>query len=266
VRRIGAGLRTAAALLALAAAAGCATAPSPVEPAPFAFVDDTFSWVNELIWTYRFDAEGRLLQARRETPTEFGQRCAVMVRAVRQFFVHARFDPGAPRLERDAYDALVQRVLARDPRRKRAAPDPIAIPGYASLRAFSADHEDLLKRAVGGPWRSYVQRGNWRMIYPFLRGQQRATAETLVERVRGGELPIVHVVRYPRISINHTVLVFDTEESPEEIRFAFYDPNEARHPLELHYDRALRTFHYPRTPYFGGGPVRVYEIYDGPLR
>lgn len=259
----------AVALLALGAALACASPPphSPVAYArPFRFATDTFSYVNELVWTYHFDRQGRMIHADRETPTEFGQRCALMVRSVRQFLVHARFDPEAPRLDRDAYLRLIERVLARNPRSRRPDPDPVVVPGYANLRAFSADHEDLFKRAIGGPWRSYVQRGNWRMIYPFLRGQQRETAHELLAEVRRGEPPIVHVVRYPRITINHTVLLFDAEETPEEIRFAFYDPNEAHHPLWLRYDRALRTFDYPRTPYFGGGPVRVYEIYDGLLR
>lgn len=257
-------------MLAAAAtlAVACASPGPPVAappPRPFSFAHDTFAYVNELVWSYHFDADGRLIDVARETPTEFGQRCAVMVRAARQFLVHARFEPDAPRIDRQGYADLVARVLARNPRRKLPDAEPVVIPGYAGLRELSEDHEDLLKRAIGGPWRSYVQKGNWRMIYPFLRFQQQRTADDLVDDLRRGEPAIVHVVRFPKITINHTVLVFDAEETREEIRFAFYDPNDAREPLMLRYDRALRTFYYPATPYFGGGPVRVYEIYDGPL-
>lgn len=249
-------------------AGACASSP-PVESRPqaerFRFPEDSFAYVNELVWSYSFDEDGRLQSVGRETPTEFGQRCAVMVRAARQFHVHARFAPERPRVARDAYAELIDRVLGRDPRRKRPADERIVIPGFANVRAFSRAHEDLFKRAVGGPWRSYLQKGNWRMIWPFHRGHQQETAEELLAQVRRGEPPIVHVVRFPVITINHTVLVFDAEETAEEIHFAFYDPNQKERALRLRYDRALRTFHFPATPYFGGGPVRVYEIYDGPF-
>ena len=33
--------------------------------------------------------------------------------------------------------------------------------------------------------------------------------------------------------------------------------------LRMRYDRARRTFEYPESDFFAGGPVRAYEIYDG---
>jgi hypothetical protein len=110
-----------------------------------------------------------------------------------------------------------------------------------------------------------MQRGNWRMIFWFPPAQQRGEAERLAAALRRGVTPILHVVRYPSVTLNHMVLLFAVEETPEEIRFQAYDPNNADAPIVVRWDRGARTFVFPRTEYFGGGPVKGYEIYDGPL-
>jgi hypothetical protein len=71
------------------------------------------------------------------------------------------------------------------------------------------------------------------------------------------------VLRYPELTLNHLVLVYDAEETPAEIRFRAYDPNDAARPVLLTYDRAARMFTYAATPYFPGGPVKAYEVYCG---
>ena len=139
------------------------------------------------------------------------------------------------------------------------------IPGYPDLQSFSAAHEALLKAALAGPWQSYLQRGNWRMIFPFTARHQRRLARRLLASLARGWPPIVHVLRYPELTINHLVLVFDAEETPAEIRFLTYDPNDAAHPVVLTFDRVADTFFYAPTPYFPGGPVKAYEVYDGLL-
>jgi hypothetical protein len=103
------------------------------------------------------------------------------------------------------------------------------------------------------------------MIFPFTRGHQAATAERLRERLAAGWPPIVHVLRFPKITLNHMIVVYAADETPAEVRFLAYDPNDAERPVVLAYDRVARAFTYPRTPYFPGGPVSAYEIYDGPL-
>jgi hypothetical protein len=188
-----------------------------------------------------------------------------MVRAARQFHVHARFAPERPAVDVATYRRLIAEIVGRDPRRQTPAADPVVVPGYADLRAFSVDHEELLKEALAGPWKSYVQRGNWRMIFPFGEGHQRRLVARLLASLGRGQAPIVHVLRYPSLTLNHMLLVFAAEDAPGEIRFHAYDPNEAAAAIVLRWDRGARTFLYPRTPYFGGGPVKVYEIYDGLL-
>jgi len=228
--------------------------------------DDTFAYANETTWDYRISPDGRALTwTPREPPPAVALRCGVMARAARQFWVHAVFDPSAPRPPRAEAERLAAEVLARDRRRKTPAPDPVVIPGYPDLHAFSAEHAAFLQQAVGGSWETYVQRGNWRMIFPFSERHQQRTAETLLEEVQGGQPALVHVLRFPKLMLNHVVVFYRADARADEIRFAAYDPNQAGTPIEVRYDRGARTFSFPRTDYFPGGPIRLYEIYDGAL-
>jgi hypothetical protein len=119
----------------------------------------------------------------------------------------------------------------------------------------------LLKAESGGAWQSYFQRGHWRMIFPFSRTHQENTARALVNSLKQNRPPVVHLVRFPQLSINHAVVLFDVAETETEIRFAAYDPNKPEKPTTLTYDRARRTFNLPANDYFIGGRVDVYEIY-----
>jgi hypothetical protein len=218
------------------------------------------------VWAYDVDAAtGHTAWRRREPPPAFALRCGNMARAARQFHLQARFAPDRPAPDDATLTALVQQVLRRDPRDETPASDPVLIPAYDGLRSLSAAHADLFKAALGGAWRSYMQRGNWRMIFPFAPAQQRAEAERLAAALRRGETPILHVLRFPALTLNHMVLLYGVEETPEELRFAAYDPNDAAAPIVVRWDRGARTFVYPRTVYFAGGPVRGYGVYDGPL-
>jgi hypothetical protein len=112
-------------------------------------------------------------------------------------------------------------------------------------------------------WRSYFQRGNWRMIFPFSRGQQEKMARQLVESIRRRRPPVVHVVDFPGLHINHAVMLFDAREGETEIEFSVYDPNDASKPARLKFERAKRRFYFPASFYYAGGRVDVYEIYRG---
>jgi hypothetical protein len=255
-------------LVALAAllALGCAVPSRRSAPEAFRFPDDAFAFANETVWEYRLDtATRRMTWSRREPKPAFSLRCGNMARAARQFRVHARFDPSAPPVGPDAYRELVRAVVRRDPRRQDGGVDPVVIPGYADLRTFSAAQTAIVQEALEGPWQSYVQRGNWRMIFPFTPRHQRRLAERLQAEVADGRLPIVHVLVYPQQTLNHMVLVYGAEETPAEVRFHAYDPNDEAAPILLTYDRGARTFVYPQVPYFGGGPVKAYEIYENVL-
>ncbi|MBW1684167.1 MAG: hypothetical protein JRS35_03815 [Deltaproteobacteria bacterium] len=259
-------------LLAMLAVAsfGCATPHVPVPArveSGFDPATDTLAYPNGLFWEYEAGVHVPSRAARSGVrgadPELFAQRCTFMTRSVRQFYHGARFDPSLPRGSEEHYRELVRRVLASDPRRESPAGDLVVIPGFANLREFSSYHEELLKNNTRGRWRSYLQRGNWRMIFPFSPEHQRTTAESLLASLAEGHPPIVHVLRFPRITINHTLLIHGARSTATEVRFFAYDPNQPDRTLVLRYDREQATFLFPRTRYFLGGRVSAYEIYDG---
>jgi len=243
-------------------ATGCAIS-SRQGTRPFNFQTDTFSYSNQLVWEYRFDpATGKTTTSKREPPPNYSHHCFVVVRAARQFFDHARFDPALPRATN--YSAIVRKVLSRSPREWPDDDERIVVPGYPDLRAFSRDHAELLQRKSGGAWQSYFQRGHWRMIFPFTRHHQQRTAERLFADIEDHRPQIIHVVRFPSLAINHALLLYDAETVAEEIRFFAYDPNYADSPTILTYNKSACRFTLPPNTYFPrGGRVDVYPIFTG---
>ena len=228
---------------------------------PFDFQRDTFAFRNELIWVYHYDASGKWVHETRRPRPDYANHCFVVARSARQFFQFARFDTNLPVADEATYRKLIHRVISLDPTRVLPDTKKIVIPGYANLREFSAAHEALLKSECGGAWESYFQRGHWRMIYPFTRHHQAHTARELLADLKENRPPVVHVVRFPQLTINHAVVVFDAREKKNEILFSVYDPNQPESPRTLTYDRASRTFTFPSNNYWPGGRVDVYEIY-----
>jgi hypothetical protein len=228
----------------------------------FNFTQDTFSYSNELVWQYQFDdASGKTSHRSKYPPPDYTHHCFVVARSARQFFQHARFDVAQPVADDPTYRALIHQVAGRDPMRCTPDEKRVVIPGYPNLREFSVAKEGLLKAECGGAWRSYFQRGHWRMLTPFTRSGQDQTAQRLLASLRGNAPPVVHLVRFPQLSINHAVLVFDARETEKEIEFMVYDPFDPMKPAVLTFDRSTRTFRFPRSPYFIGGKVDAYEIY-----
>jgi hypothetical protein len=241
-----------------------ATSEPPVRG--FSFEKDTFTFANELIWQYHIDPVTRTTRfERNDPPPTYSHRCFVVVRSARQFFYHARFEPALPAVEASAYRQLIREVVSRPPRRRCSEQDRIVFTGYDCLRAFSKAHEPLLKAECGGPWQSYFLRSHWRMIFPVRRWHQARIAKRLCKRVREGRAPAAHLFRFPRISINHGIMLYALAETERDFQFEAYDPNLPGHPVKLHYDRASRTFSFPPTIYWAGGPVNVIEIFRGGL-
>jgi hypothetical protein len=278
-RRNRARLRAAAlAVLAVAflglAGLGCASSGRTVTPVP-ARVDsgldrraDTLAYANQLRWEYDVDVAARPDRSAASGATggeenRFHHRCALMARIVRQFHYGARFEPALPRPSDAELRALLARVLETDRRRESPLAEPVVIPGFANLRELSLAYGPELKEASGGGWRTWLQRGNWRMVFPFTPAQQRRTAESLVASLSRGHPPIVHVMNFPQVDLNHTLLLYRAESERGEIRFHAYDPNAPEAATVLRYDRTGARFLMPETPYFAGGPVKTYEVYDG---
>ena len=231
---------------------------------PFDFDRDTFAFANELVWEYRFNAaDGKVATFKNDPPPAYAHRCFVMVRSARQFFYHARFDPGLPPPDEPSGRKLIRAVVSRSPREPSPEARKIVIPGYDSLRAFSRAREGLLKSECGAAWQSYVLRSHWRMVFPISRSHQERMAAQVEAALTARPAPILHVVRFPALTINHALLAFGRAAAGPELRFTVYDPNVPGQPAELTYDRARRTFFLPRNHYWAGGQVDVIEVYRG---
>jgi len=240
---------------------GCATAKlESAKPAhSFDFAQDTFAFPNELVWEYYFDENGKWTNRRREPAPEYSHHCFVVVHAAKQFFNHAVFAAEKPAVDDATYRKLISEVMSQSDR--SASGPKIIIPGYANLREFSAAKENLLKEECGGAWRSYFQRGHWRIMMPFTRNQQEMTSEKLIQSIRQNHVIVVHLIRFPQLSINHAIALYDYHTTEQGIEFSVYDPNKPEKPAKLIFDCASRTFLFPANDYFIGGKVNVYEVY-----
>lgn len=242
--------------------AGCAHRPVPARERAFAFEADTLAYPNELVWEYSFDPEtGRATHTRRTPPATYSHHCFVVARVARQFFEQARFAPELPRLTAEQYRERIREVIGRSSRSSSASQEPVVFPGYAHLNAFSADFEDAFKEESGGAWRSYLQRGHWRIMWPFTRGHQDRMAQQLIASLAERHPPVVHLTTFPNLTMNHALLLTSAERTGQGWRFDSYDPNTPEAPRELLYDAGRRQFFYGETAYFRGGRVNVYQIY-----
>jgi hypothetical protein len=231
-------------------------------PRRFEFDRDTFAFANELVWEYRPDpASQKMVSRRNNPPPDYAHRCFVMARSARQFFYHASFDAALPVADEEAYRRIVHEVVSRSPRAASPEARRAVVPGYNSLRSFSQARAALLKAMCGGAWQSYVLRSHWRMILPVSRRHQERMAGQLVRSLAGRRATIVHLFRFPALSINHGIVLYDIAEMVAGLRFAAYDPNQPGQPTELEYHHADRTFYSPRNHYWAGGPVQVVETY-----
>lgn len=228
----------------------------------FEFERDTFAFPNELVWEYHFDPATQQARVERRHPAPgYAHRCFVLVRAARQFLYHARFEPTAEPVDDATCGRLIGAVLARSPRGPSAPAEQVVIPGHVGLRELSAAREAVVKAACGGAWRSYVQRSHWRIVVPVSRAHQHGTARDLLAAVGDHEAPLVHLLRFPSLAINHGMVVFEGTRTSAGAEFLAYDPNDPERPARLTYDHARRTFFLPANRYWRGGALNVFEIF-----
>jgi hypothetical protein len=227
----------------------------------FEFARDSFAFANELVWTYQTDAATgkRTLRPRQPKP-DYAHRCFALARVARQFFYHARFDADQPVVTTDNYRQIVRAIIARHQRIPCKTEDQIVIPGFAGLREFSRAQEKLFKTECGGAWRSYFLRSHWRMIFPFSGTHQARTAGALAAALKQNRLPIVHLVKFPSLTINHSIVLSGLTETGRGWEFASYDPNNSGEPERLTFDRAARTFFLEPNACWPGGELNVSHI------
>ncbi len=227
----------------------------------FEFERDSFAFPNELVWQYQTDpATDKWTLSPRDPKPQYAHRCFALARVARQFFYHARFAADEPVVFDGIYRQLVRSVMARHPRMPCERGEHIVIPGFAGLREFSRAQEKLFKTECGGAWRSYFLRSHWRMAFPFTRAHQTRTAGALAEALRQNRLPILHLVKFPAMSINHCIVLFNATETGRGWEFESYDPNNAGEPERLTFDRASQTFYLEPNACWPGGALNVSHI------
>jgi len=210
-------------------------------PRRFVFERDSFAFANELLWEYRLAPDsGKMKFSPRAPKPDYTHRCFVLVRAARQFLYQARFDGHAKIADDAAYRRLVRATVSRNPRRVASPRDQIVIPGFAGLREFSAARPQVLKEECGGAWRSYFLRSHWRMVFFISREHQQRTAARLEHALRQGFSPIVHLVTFPALTINHGMILFDSVATDGGRTFSAYDPNDPQRPTAIMFDKAAR--------------------------
>jgi len=231
-------------------------------PRRFDFARDSFAFANELVWEYQFDAAtGKTNFCPRVPKPAYALRCFVLTRAARLFLYHARFDARPKAADAETYQRLVRQVVSRNPRVCSPPENQIVFPGYASLHEFSGPWGKLLKAECGGAWRSYILRSHWRMVFPISRAHQEQTAALLVTGLGKNLSPIIHLVTFPSLTMNHSMVVFAAAKMETGVEFSAYDPNQPAEPVNLTFDRAKKTFSLPANRYWAGGDLNVIEIY-----
>ena len=228
---------------------------------------DTLAITNETQWVYGQDpVTGKQVHVVRDPPPTYSLRCFVLSRTVKLFHAHAEFAPSEPPLDEAGYRARIREVVGRSPRRASGPGKRVVIPGYEGLHVFSAAWPKLFQDESGAAWESYVQRGHWRMIFPFSRKHQRREVLALAEGVRDGRSPVVHVVDFPGLRINHALVLLAVVETGGDYHFQVYDPNTPGRTVELRFDGRRAQFVLAPVSYFIGGDVAVYEVYCSPLK
>jgi hypothetical protein len=228
---------------------------------PFEFARDTVGFTNLTRWIYEFDEEGQVNTHPRTPRPAYTHRCFAVARLNRQFFDHATFEAAGPRPPLAELRSRVRQVVSRSARRPAKPGERVVFSGFAGLRELSEAHPELLQRLGGRAAESYFQRGHWRLVFPFSRGHQARQAELLAERLGTGRPLVVHLVRFPSLSINHAVLLFACRPTDAGWAFDAADPNDPQTRLVLEFENNTRSFYWPRTHYFAGGRVDVYEVY-----
>ena len=231
----------------------------------FRFDRDTVGFANATVFEYR---EGHpTLRRKREKgePERYTRRCFVLCRTAMQFHKFARFDPYAPPLDDNALAARIRNVTRRAaweqplPTNQR-----VVFPGYANLRAMSDARREVVRRNIGLGWPTYFRIGNYRMLFEHDSNYYKETHANLNAALARGELFTAFLTTYPRLSINHAVLVYKRKAVSQNDgieSYLVYDPNHPESPRELTWSPTARSFAYQKDWDFIGGFVHVYQIY-----
>jgi hypothetical protein len=239
------------------------TPASALEP-EFCFDRDTFAFANQTVFEYH-EGHASLRKPSTVRRDAYNRHCFVLCRTAMQFKKFARFDPhGAPlddasladRIRAVTHQTAWGKLLPTDQR--------IIFPGYKDLREMSKARRELMQKNIGHGWPSYFRISNARMMFQPGAGYQQKTHARLNAALARGEMFIAFLTTYPRLSINHSVLIYKQKAfspNPGAESYFVYDPNHPESPRELIWSPRTRSFSYQKDWDFIGGFVRVYQVY-----
>jgi hypothetical protein len=248
----------------LSAVAAAILARGSAAASEFRFDRDTFAFANQTVFEYH---EGHPSLRRPSTVRRdaYKRHCFVLCRTALQFKKFARFDPHSAPLDDTSLTARIRAVTHRQPWADPLPEDQrIVFTGYKDLREMSTARRELVQLTIGHGWPSYFRISNARMIFQQSAGYQEETHARLNEALSRGELFAGFLTTYPRLSINHSVLVYQRKSvspNPGVERYLVYDPNHPELPRELTWSARTRAFSYQKDWDFIGGFVRIYQVY-----
>ena len=262
--------RTAAGFWQLGAFLALVLLRSSAAASDFRFGRDTVGFANATVFEYREGHPSLRRQREKGEPKRYTRRCFVLCRTTMQFHKFARFDPHAPPLDDNALAARIRNVTRRAAWEKPLPTNQrVVFPGYANLRAMSDARREVLRRNIGLGWPTYVRLGNFRMLFDHDSNYHKETQANLDAALARGELFVGFLTTYPRLSINHAVLVYERKSASLNDgidHYLVYDPNHPESPRELTWSSRDRAFAYQKDWDFIGGFVHVYQIYGNWLQ
>jgi len=236
---------------------------SAVEPR-FHFDRDTFAFANQTVFEYH-EGHASLRKSSAVKRDAYNRHCFVMCRTAMQFKKFAWFDPHSAPLDDATLAARVRDVTHRAAWTEALPKDQrIVFSGYKDLREMSGARRELVQKNIGHGWPSYFRISNARMMFQPGPGYQEKTHARLNEALARGEMFVGFLTTYPRLSINHSVLIYKQKSfspNPGVERYFVYDPNHPESPRELIWSPHTRSFSYQKDWDFIGGNVRVYQVY-----
>ncbi|HZR05274.1 MAG TPA: hypothetical protein VFA61_05555 [Candidatus Udaeobacter sp.] len=258
-------LRTAAFFWKVGAFVALVLLPSAAGASDFHFDRDTVGFANATVFEYREGHPSLRRQRKKGEPKRYTRRCFVLCRTTMQFHKFARFDPHAPPLDDNALAARIRDVTRRAAWEKPLPTNQrVVFPGYADLRAMSDARREVVRRNIGLGWPTYFRIGNYRMLFEHDSSYHKETHANLDAALARGELFTAFLTTYPRLSINHAVLVYKRKAVSQNDgleHYLVYDPNHPESPRELTWSPDRCRFAYQKDWDFIGGFVRVYQIY-----
>jgi hypothetical protein len=263
--------RKSAGICWLSAFAVVTTVQASVTASDFRFDRDTFAFQNATVLKYKDGVPFLRARSASDDPAnKYTRRCFVMTRTVMQFRKFARFDPSGVPLSDQELAARIRAVARCAPWRESLPENQrIVFPGYANLREMSKARTQVFQDNIGSGFITYFRPSNIRMFFQHSRGYQQETHANLDAALSRGDLFVGYLSTYPKLSINHAVLVYARKKSRpgDELKHYFvYDPNHAEAPRELTWSPREGAFAYQKDIDFIGGFVRVYQAYGNQLQ